>query len=78
MENKSKTERLYALAEQDPIYNVWRKGYEDSISSFKAFAQEQPEDVQNFLCGYADCGRMMLQRIVNIACETMEFVAEEK
>ena len=78
MDNTNKTERLYALAEQDHIYNVWKKCYEDSSPSFKAFVQEQPDEIKNVLLGYADCGRMMMQRIINIACETMEFVAEEK
>ena len=41
-------------------------------------SEEQPDEIKNVLLGYADCGRMMMQRIINIACETMEFVAEEK
>ena len=78
MEFRSKEEKLYTIAEQDHIYNVWKKCYEDSSPSFKAFVQEQPDEIKNILLGYADCGRMMMQRIINIACETMGFVAEEK
>ena len=78
MDNTGKTERLYALAEQDHIYNVWMNSYEDCITPFKSFAQDQPDEIRNFLYGYADCGRMMMQRIINIACDTMEFIEEGK
>ena len=40
---------------------------------FYGFSNAQPEDVKNFLWGYADAGRMMQQRKVNLACEYMEF-----
>lgn len=76
MENRDKQDRLYAIAEQDSIYQVWKNSYENSIPSFKQFANTQPEEVQNVLFGYADAGRMMMQRMINIACDKMEFVED--
>ncbi len=37
------------------------------------FADTQPEEVRSILYGYADCGRMAQQRLVNLACENMIF-----
>ncbi len=78
MEQREKREKLYALAEQDDVYNVWKNGFEDCVQPFWEFVSKQPKDVQKILCGYADCGRMMMQRIINIACEKMEFVKDRK
>ena len=78
MKFRNNEERLYAIAEQDHIYNVWKKCNEDSSPSFKAFVQEQPDEIKNVLLGYADCGRMMMQRMINIACQTMEFKEEKQ
>lgn len=36
-------------------------------------ARKQPEEIQDILWGYAAGGRMMNQRLVNLACEYMEF-----
>ena len=35
METREKRERLYKIAEQDPIYQVWKNGYESNIALFK-------------------------------------------
>ena len=56
MEERKKRERLYALAEQDNIYTVWKKSYEDCAQPFQEFVSKQPEDIRNILCGYAQCG----------------------
>ena len=78
MEDRSKHEMLYALAEQDSSYKLWKKCFEDCVWSFCEFADNQPEEIRNILYGYADCGRMMMQRMINIACENMEFNGNEK
>ncbi len=78
MESRRKQEILYELAEQDAVYNVWKKSYEACVEPFRAYVDKQPEDIQNVLYGYAQCGRMMLQRIINIACENMEFIDSGK
>jgi hypothetical protein len=78
MESRGKRERLYKMAEQDPIYQVWKNDYESNIALFKQFADTQPEEVKNVLFGYADAGRMMMQRMINIACDNMEFVEDRE
>ena len=74
MNSRNKGKKLYSLAEQDAIYNVWKNCYEDCVQPFREFVNKQPEEIQNILRGYADCGRMMMQRIINIACDNMEFI----
>lgn len=68
-----KERQLELLAGQDEIYNLWKEAWEACGPAFAAFANAQPENVRNFLWGYADAGRMMQQRKVNLACEVMEF-----
>ena len=64
---------LTQLALQDEIYCVWEHSFLDSQEAFAAFAASQPEEVRNMLYAYADGGRMMLQRKLNLACEHMVF-----
>lgn len=66
-------EKLQKLAQEDSIYQVWQKSFEDCREAFEAFARTQPEEIRNMLYGYADCGRMAQQRLVNLACEYMVF-----
>ena len=65
--------QLQAIAETDNIYQVWARSYEDCRESFTQFAATQPEEIRNMLYGYADCGRVAQQRLVNLACEHMVF-----
>ena len=67
--------RLYALAEKDMIYTTWKQSYDGFADRFYTYANKQDEAVRNFLCGYAESGWLMMQRIVNIACKEMEFKA---
>ena len=78
MNSKENREKLYALAEQDNIYMVWKNTFEDCASPFKEFAGEQPDEVRKFLWGYAEGGRLMMQRIINLACDQMEFIEKRK
>ena len=66
-------ESLQELAQNDSIYQTWQRSYEDCREAFADFANTQPEEVRNMLYGYADCGRMAQQRLVNLACEHMVF-----
>ena len=66
-------QQLQALAETDNIYQVWARSYEDCRESFTQFAATQPEEIRNMLYGYADCGRVAQQRLVNLACDHMVF-----
>ena len=67
---------LLEIAQEDLIYQTWQKSYEDCRESFANFADTQPEEIRNMLYGYADCGRMAQQRLVNLACEHMVFPKE--
>ena len=79
MDNHScqRQNRLLAIAQQDMIYNTWEKSFEDCRKAFAHFASNQSEEIRNMLYGYADCGRMAQQRLVNLACRTMLFPDEQ-
>lgn len=62
------------LAQEDKTYILWKKSYESSAEKFEAFANAQPEKISNFLWCYAEAGRLMQQRKVNLACEYMSFM----
>lgn len=70
--------RLYEIAEGNDIYQVWARSFEDCREDFARFAKSQPEEIRNMLYGYADCGRMMQQKLVNLACENMIFPDEKE
>ena len=69
--------KLLELAQQDEIYCTWEKSFENCREAFIQFAANQPEEIRNMLFGYADCGRMAQQRMVNLACEHMIFPEEK-
>lgn len=68
-----KQERLMEIARKDLSYQTWSQTFSDAQEQFEAYVQAQPEGIQNILWGYAAGGRMMNQRLVNLACEYMEF-----
>ena len=72
----SKCELLYQIAADDPIYQVWRCSYEELAPAFRAYAASQPEAVQRLLLGYMEAWCMMQQKLVNLACEHMDFPTE--
>lgn len=76
MNEQEKLRKLEALATQDPAWQAWRRSYEASREEFQALADAQPEEVRNILYGYAEGGRLMYQRLVNLACTHMEFPAK--
>lgn len=69
-----KERKLESIASEDTVYSLWRKNYEEYAPQFAAFANAQPEDIRNVLWGYAESGRLMQQRKVNLACEHMDFI----
>ena len=73
MDERTRRQRLYQLAQQDEIYQGWESGFRECADQFYEFASTCPENVRSFLYGYADYGRMMMQRMVNLACRNMEF-----
>ena len=68
-----KQTQLLKIAEADEIYCIWRRDFLDAQKLFQEYTDNQPEEVRNFLQQYADCGRMMNQRLVNLACMHMHF-----
>ena len=67
-------QKLDALAKQDEIYLMWKHSFADCADAFREYADTQPEDIRNMLWGYAECGRLMQQRLVNLACKYMDFL----
>ena len=78
MEFLDRIKRLRQIAEEDRIYQIWEKNYEESSQKFHKFARWCPKKVRQFLYGYAEGGRLMMQRAMNIACEQMVFPDEKQ
>ena len=68
-----KQRRLEALAKTDTSYTLWHRTYQDCAKAFENFVNQQPEEIRNILWGYAEAGRLMNQRLVNLACENMDW-----
>lgn len=78
MQESERGKQLWALAEQDDIFLIWKDGYETCERPFREFAESCPEEIRKILYGYAERGQMMCQRVVNIACKYMDFVDQAK
>lgn len=76
MDNTEQLKKLLALAESDSIYQLWNSCYIEHKSEFEAFVNAQPEHIRNFLWGYSESGRLIYQRLVNLACRHMTFPEE--
>lgn len=76
MDKVEKWKRLDELALHDEIYMAHKKRYDEFAVKFGRFVQWCPPKVRNFLNGYADSGRLMMQRMSGIALENMEFKGE--
>lgn len=76
MDTFEKQAQIQVIAQKDFSYNAWCRIFEESEKSFQAFADSQPEAIRNILWSYAQGGRMMNQRLLNIACEYMAFPSE--
>ena len=68
--------KLDQLAQKDESFCLWKKCYLQCAKEFETFANSQPEYIRNILWGYAESGRIMYQRMVNLACEKMVFPDE--
>lgn len=78
MQESERGKRLWALAEQDDIYLIWKEGFEMCERPFREYVEACPEEIRRMLCGYAECGQMMCQRVVNIACKYMDFLESDQ
>ena len=69
-------EKLLTLAQADENYLVWKNSYQQYQADFMRYADQQPVEIRNILYGYAECSRLIPQRLVNLACEVMVFPEE--
>ena len=70
--------RLLQMAALDENYLVWKQEYMACGKKIEKFAKWFPRGVRNILFGYVNSGRMMYQRVLNIACQNMEFIDTDK
>lgn len=71
-------EELYEIASLDAAYLVWSDTYEKYAEQFKAYADAQPKEIRDMLWYYTTAGRLMKQRLVNLACIHMDFIDREE
>ena len=76
MKETIRMQRLQQIADQDSIYQVWEKSYQEYSDKFRKIARWCPKRVRNILVGYGESGRLMMQRMMNLACDHMEFPDE--
>lgn len=78
MQETEKIKRLQQLAEQDEIYLTWKNSYTEATEKFTKIARWCPKNIRSILYSYADFGRVMNQRLVNLACKHMDFPDTDK
>lgn len=61
------------MAEQDDIFQVWKKDREVYEKKCERFFKWCPRKMRDAFLGYAACNAMMQQRLLNIVCENMKF-----
>lgn len=67
-------DRLKELAQLDEIYLFWCKMYENYTTAFREYANAQPQELRDLLVEYAESGRLIYQRLANLACMHMDFL----
>jgi len=77
MDSFEKQAKIQRIAQDDFPYTFWIRIFEKSEKAFRAFADSQPEAIRTILWSYAQSGRMMNQRLLNLACEHMDFPASD-
>lgn len=73
MDTFEKQQRIQKIAQEDMSYQAWHQTFLEYEHAFEVFASKQSEEIQDILWGYAAGGRMMNQRLLNLACEHMIF-----
>lgn len=76
MKPSERQRRVWSIAEKDANYIVWLKMHEETKEAFMQYAYQCPDELKQVLLGYAASGEMMIQRILNIACELLVFPEE--
>ena len=70
-------EKLWALADQDEVYQLWCLEYEKQKSKYQTIKRFLPKKLGNLLDNYISYNGMMLNRVISIACMCMEFTGEQ-
>ncbi len=73
MDAMKRQAQLTELAQRDKPYQLWARVFAESREAFAAFADAQPPEIRQVLWSYAEGGRLMNQRLVNLACREMVF-----
>ena len=76
MNGAERQRRIWSIAQKDMNYNVWQDMHEQTKEPFIQYANQCPDDIKQVLLGYAASGEMMMQRLLNIACEQLVFPEE--
>ena len=76
MKPSERQRRVWSIAEKDINYDVWRDMHEQTKEPFFQYINQCPDEIKHMLSGYAASGEMMIQRILNIACELLVFPEE--
>ena len=78
MENTvlGKLSKVHALAASDEDYCKMERDWKRFEKEFETYVDPLPEEVRNFLWGYAHMGILMGNRKRMLACENMEFTDE--
>lgn len=76
MNDLERQQKLLTLAEKDEVYQLWNHCYAESQADFEKFANAQSKDVQKLMWCYAESGRLLYQRLTNLACTYMTFPEE--
>lgn len=66
--------KIIKLAQQQHTYQIWSELQEKTKQDFDDYLRQQPPDVQSTLLSYVDSCLMVGQRLLNIACEYMDFI----
>ena len=77
MDKVEKWKRLDELAMQDDLFRFYRRAYAESAVKYGKICRWFPKKLRNILEGYADFGRLMMQRQAGIALENMKFKDED-
>lgn len=69
-------EKLYAIAQEDAAFLFWQQMYQQSEKAFEEAMKHTSKKRREVILSYTEGGRTMMQRLMNIACENMDFTGE--
>ena len=69
----NKLAKINCIAEADKDYRQMERDWKRFEKEFEAYTDPLPEEIRNFLWGYAHMGILMGNRKLVLACENMEF-----